>query len=61
MKLGDLKRHLRKHDCFVLRDRGDHTVYQNKVNGKTAPVPRHAEIDNVLARIICKQLGIDRP
>jgi hypothetical protein len=28
------------------------------VNGAKAPVPRHGEIDNRLARKICEQLGI---
>src|SRR5215831_15245628 len=35
-----------------------HTIYKNPANGAKAPVPRHAEIDNCLARKICQELGI---
>jgi hypothetical protein len=31
----------------------------NPVNGRVAPVPRHAEIKNTLARAIRKQLGLE--
>jgi mRNA interferase HicA len=40
------------------REGGRHTIYTNPVNGAKAPVPRHAEIDNRLARKICQQLAI---
>jgi hypothetical protein len=33
-------------------------IYTNPANGAKAPVPRHAEIDNRLARKICQQLEI---
>jgi hypothetical protein len=40
------------------REGGRHTIYANPANGAKAPVPRHAEIDNRLARKICQQLAI---
>jgi len=40
------------------REGGRHTIYSNPANGAMAPVPRHAEIDNRLARKICQQLAI---
>jgi mRNA interferase HicA len=40
------------------REGARHTIYTNPTNGAKAPVPRHAEIDNRLARKICQQLGI---
>jgi hypothetical protein len=43
----------------VDREGGRHTIYTNPANGAKAPVPRHGEIDNRLARKICGQLGID--
>lgn len=61
MKLGDLERHLRKHNCFLLREGGGHSIYKNPKNGLTAAVPRHNEIANVLANAICKKLEIPRP
>jgi len=38
---------------------GRHSIYLNPANGKRAPVPRHGEIDNRLAREICRELDID--
>ena len=40
------------------RQGGRHTIYTNPSTGAKAPVPRHAEIDNRLARKICQQLGV---
>lgn len=36
---------------------GRHSVYASP-SGKKAPVPRHNEMDNLLARKICAQLEI---
>ena len=40
------------------REGARHTIYTNPANDAKAPVPRHAEIDNRLARKICQQLAI---
>jgi len=40
------------------REGGRHMIYTNPANGAEVPVPRHAEIDNRLARKICQQLSI---
>jgi mRNA interferase HicA len=40
------------------REGSRHTIYANPASGTKAPVPRHAEIDNRLARLICQQLAI---
>ena len=58
MKRHELLNHLRQHGCTVAREGGRHTIYLNATNGAQAPVPRHGEIDNRLARKICEQLGI---
>jgi hypothetical protein len=50
--------HLQRQGCRLDREGGRHTIYTNLVNGAKAPVPRHAEIDNRLARKICQQLAI---
>jgi hypothetical protein len=38
------------------REGGRHSILVNPANGRKAPVPRHSEIDNRLARKICEQL-----
>jgi mRNA interferase HicA len=43
------------------REGANHSVYRNPATGETAPVPRPTEIANVLARRICRDLGIPPP
>jgi predicted RNA binding protein YcfA (HicA-like mRNA interferase family) len=50
--------HLRRQGCRLEREGARHSIYVNPADGAKAPVPRHAEIDNRLARKICHQLGI---
>jgi mRNA interferase HicA len=61
MKRQDLVRHLEAHGCYLLRDRGKHSVYVNPANKRTSAVPRHREINDFLARKICRDLGIPEP
>ncbi|MBI3247570.1 MAG: type II toxin-antitoxin system HicA family toxin [Deltaproteobacteria bacterium] len=58
MKRGDLLRHLRTQGCELPREGGRHSWRHNPNLNKRSSVPRHAEIDNDLARKICKDLGI---
>lgn len=59
MKRHELIAHLQSHGCRLAREGARHTIYLNPANDAKAPVPRHAEIDNRLARKICKELGIE--
>ncbi len=61
MKRLELIRHLESHGCFLLRDRGKHSVYVNPANNQVSAVPRHREINEFLARKICRDLGIQAP
>ncbi len=58
MKRVDLIRHLEKFGCELLREGGNHSVYINRPARKTSTVPRHREIDDFLARKICRDLDI---
>ena len=58
MKRRDLIRHIEKNGCEFLREGGDHTVYVNRKEKKVSTIPRHREIDEYLARRICKDLAI---
>ena len=58
MKREDLLRHLRLHGCYLKREGGSHSLWTNPVNGAMQAVPRHTEIAEMLARSICKRLGI---
>ena len=61
MKRTDLVRHLEQHGCLLLREGGSHSVYVNRATRKTSTVPRHREINEYLARKICRDLQIPAP
>ena len=58
MKRVDLVRHLLAHGCELLREGGNHSVFLNRSTRKVATVPRHREINEFLARKICKDLDV---
>ena len=58
MKRKDLLEYLATQQCLLIREGGNHSVYQNQQNKQKAPVPRHAEIHYKIVRKICKELGI---
>ena len=58
MKRGALLRYLEQCGCHLDYEGSRHTIYKNPTNGKKTSVPRHMEVDNRLARKICKQLGV---
>jgi len=57
----DLLRHLEAHGCSLLREGGSHSVYVNRAAGKISTVPRHREINDFLARKICRDLEVPLP
>ena len=61
MKRRDLIRHLEQHGCELLREGANHSIYVNRATKKTSSVPRHNEINNDLARKICKDLQVSQP
>ena len=48
VKREDLLRHLRRHGCRPLRERG-HSVWVNPANSKRASIPRHREVNDYTA------------
>lgn len=58
MKRLDLIRYLQANACELLREGGSHSVFVNRHKGKVSAVPGHREINQNLARKICKDLEI---
>lgn len=58
MKRWDLIRHLNKHECYLIREGGNHSIFQNSKNKRQTAVGRHAELSDLLCKKICKQLDI---
>ncbi|MGB7290715.1 MAG: type II toxin-antitoxin system HicA family toxin [Thermodesulfobacteriota bacterium] len=60
MKRNELLRHLRRNGCELLREGGRHSWWHNPRQNKRSAIPRHSEINDKLARKICKDLGVPR-
>lgn len=61
MKRRALIQHLIQHGGILIREGGNHSWWGNPANNRRSAVPRHAEIHDLLARKICKDLGIPTP
>jgi predicted RNA binding protein YcfA (HicA-like mRNA interferase family) len=61
VKRRELIEHRERHGCEFLREGGNHTIYVNRTTRKSSSVPRHREINEFLARKICRDLQITEP
>ena len=58
MKRKELIKYLTKKGCEFLREGANHSWWWNPKQNKRSSVPRHTEINDILAKKICKDLGI---
>lgn len=58
MKRRGFVRYLEFHGCELLREGGNHSIYINRAAKKVSAVPRHREINEFLARKICRDLQV---
>jgi hypothetical protein len=61
VKRADLVRHLEQHGCEFFREGSRHSVFVNRATRKSTAIPRHREINEWLARKICRDLEIPVP
>jgi predicted RNA binding protein YcfA (HicA-like mRNA interferase family) len=61
MKRHDLIRWLEGRGCRLLREGANHSVYVNREAQAVSVVPRHREINEFLARKICRDLQVQEP
>jgi len=61
LKRGKLEKHLNKHDCVLHRNGSKHDIFRNTATSRKTTIPRHPDIDEMLCKEICKQLGIPKP
>lgn len=59
MKRRDLVAELERIGCVLLRNGAKHDIYHNPKSGKSEPVPRHREVNELLAKKILKSLAQD--
>jgi predicted RNA binding protein YcfA (HicA-like mRNA interferase family) len=57
MKRRDLIKQIEGFGAQLLRHGGKHDIYHNPKTGATQPVPRHKEINEILARKIIRDLS----
>ena len=55
------RRDLLQHGCHLLREGGEHSIWENPSNKRRTAVPRHGEIPDFTALRICKQLEVPLP
>lgn len=60
MKRKLLLKHLQRNNCTLHREGGNHSLFKNNTNGKISTIPRHPDINDLLANEICKQLEIPK-
>ena len=60
MKREDLLREIRSHGCHLKREGAGHSLWVNPCTGRVEAIPRHREIDEMLARKIIRRLTRDR-
>ena len=60
MKREELLRHLRSNGCTLLREGGKHSWWHHAAQNRRSAIPRHNEIEDNLARKICKDLGVPK-
>lgn len=58
MKRTEFLRYLRACGCELLREGGSHSWWHNPTLNTRSAVPRHTEINDLLIRKICKDLGV---
>lgn len=58
MKRQYLISHLLKEGCMLIREGAKHSVFFNPSMKKSSTVPRHNEVNDFLARKICRDLGV---
>jgi mRNA interferase HicA len=61
VKRRELITHLKAHDCILIREGARHSWWGNPTNNRRSAVPRHNEIDDHLAKKICRDLGVPDP
>jgi mRNA interferase HicA len=61
VKRRELVRWLTAHRCQLLREGARHSWWTNLQSNRRSAVPRHSEIDDHLAKKICRDLGVPAP
>lgn len=61
MKRKLLIAHLNRNGCYLMREGGRHSFFQNEKNGFVSAIPRHPDLNDITCMKICKQLDVPYP
>ena len=61
MKRRYLLNHLRQQGCQLLREGGEHSIWENPAHGRRTVIPRYREINDLTAAGIGRPLGVPFP
>ncbi|WP_133512832.1 type II toxin-antitoxin system HicA family toxin [Candidatus Thiosymbion oneisti] len=59
MKRKELLKYLRSQGRELLREGGKHSWWFNPELNKRSAIPRHSEVKDIVAKKICKDLGVE--
>jgi len=59
MKRKEFLKYLRSQGCELLREGGKHSWWFNPELNKRSAIPRYSEVKDVVAKKICKDLGVE--
>ncbi|MBF0260656.1 MAG: type II toxin-antitoxin system HicA family toxin [Magnetococcales bacterium] len=52
-------RYLVAQGCELVREGGNHSWWRNPFDNRRTAIPRHQEIPDLMARKICRDLGVE--
>lgn len=58
MKRKELIKYIIDAGCILIREGAKHSIFFNSLIKRSSTIPRHNEINNFLAKKICRDLGI---
>jgi mRNA interferase HicA len=61
MKRKRLLQHRTDQGCKLVREGGRHSWWENTAANRRSAIPRHSEINEILVKKICKDLGAEPP
>jgi len=53
--------HLLEHGCELVREGGNHSWWRHRATNRRSAAPRHAEVNDLLVKKICRDLEIPQP
>jgi mRNA interferase HicA len=60
MKRTKFIKYLSENECYIVREGSNHSVVVNRQNNNISTVPRHPDINDILAVKICKDLSVPK-